>query len=129
MAVEEYFLSCARYIERNPLEAGLLAEPWQYGWSSCRAYALGEADPLLCYNVWYQSLGSEPGVRQQRWREFLLGADPHEEVIRRGDWVLGNDGHRRRLQQCEARPARRRGRPRKPPPGQEGFFPEFYERT
>jgi hypothetical protein len=28
-----------------------------------------------------------------------------------------------------ARPARRRGRPRKAPPGQEGFFPEFYEQN
>src|SRR5271157_4558109 len=36
---EGYLLSCGRYIERNPLEAGLVTEPWQYAWSSCRAYA------------------------------------------------------------------------------------------
>jgi len=48
VAVAEYFLSCARYIERNPVAAGLVAEPWHYGWSSARAYALGVADPLLC---------------------------------------------------------------------------------
>jgi hypothetical protein len=29
VAVEDYFLSCARYIERNPLVAGLVAQPWQ----------------------------------------------------------------------------------------------------
>src|SRR5260370_5987669 len=49
---ETYLLSCGRYIERNPLEAGLVAEPWRYPWSSCRAYALGEADPLLADNPW-----------------------------------------------------------------------------
>src|SRR5215471_15649161 len=55
-AVEAYFLSCARYIERNPVEAGLVTEPWQYRWSSCPAYALGVADPLLSYNVCYQGV-------------------------------------------------------------------------
>jgi putative transposase len=38
---DEYLLSCGRYIEWNPLEAGLVAEPWQYRWSSCRAYVKG----------------------------------------------------------------------------------------
>ena len=35
-AVEEgaYLLSCGRSIERNPVEAGLVSEPWQYPWSS-----------------------------------------------------------------------------------------------
>jgi hypothetical protein len=84
------------------------------------------SDPLSSYNVWYQGLGAEAGLRQRRWREFLLRDDPREEVIRRGDWVAGDAAERRRLQQ-ERRPARRRGRPPKPPPGQEGYFPEFYE--
>ena len=66
--MEDYFLSCARYIERNPVVAGIVAEPWTYRWSSCRAYALGEPDSLLSYNVWYQGLGSEAVQRQQRWR-------------------------------------------------------------
>jgi len=126
VAVEEYFLSCARYIERNPVEAGVADTPWAYRWSSCPAHALGVADPLLSYNVWYQSLGSDAQERQQRWREFLLGDDPHEELVRRGDWVIGDEAYGRRLQRTAARPTRRRGRPRKPPPGQEGFVPEFY---
>ena len=37
---ETYLLSCGRYIERNPLAAGLTAEPWRYRWSSCATYAL-----------------------------------------------------------------------------------------
>jgi putative transposase len=124
---EAYFLSCARYIERNPLTEGLVAEPWEYRWSSCRAYALGVQDDLLSYNVWYRDLGPDATRQQQRWREFLLGEDPHEEAIRHGDWIEGREAYRRRMQRAEARPARRHGRPCKPPPGQEGFFPEFYE--
>jgi putative transposase len=34
---EGYWLSCGRYIERNPLVAGLVRQPWDYPWSSCRA--------------------------------------------------------------------------------------------
>src|SRR5262249_51873137 len=96
-------------------------------WSSCRAYTLGEADGLLRYNVWYQALAASSAERRVCWRAFLLGDNPHEEEIRRGDWVEGSAAQRRRLQQEGARPARRRGWSRKAPPGQEGYFPQFYE--
>jgi len=84
--VETYFLNCARYIERNPLAAGLVRQPWDYRWSSCPAYALGVQQPLLSYNVWYRDLGPDATRRQQRWRQFLLGEDPNEEAVRQGDW-------------------------------------------
>ena len=123
--VESYFLSCARYME--PVRAGLVAVPWEYDWSSSRGYALGAANPLLSYNVWYRELARTDEGRQQRWREFLLGDDPKEELVCREDWVVGPDSYRRRMQVPEARPTRRwRGRPRKPPAGAEGFFPQFY---
>ena len=77
-------LSCGRYIERNPLEAGLVTEPWQYAWSSCRAYASGAADPLLAENSYYLEWGVDDGSRQRRWREFLIQEDPKEQPIRRG---------------------------------------------
>jgi putative transposase len=41
-----YLLSCGRYIERNPLEAALVAEPWQYPWSSARGIWAG---PRRCF--------------------------------------------------------------------------------
>ena len=81
---EGYLLSCGRYIERNPLEAGLVTEPWQYAWSSCRAYACGAADPLLAENSYYLEWGVDDGSRQRRWREFLIQEDPKEQPIRRG---------------------------------------------
>jgi putative transposase len=109
-----YLLSCGRYIERNPLEAGLVAEPWQYAWSNCRAYALGRAGPLLDENPCYAELAVEAAERQRRWRQCLLASDPREEAVRRGDWAIGDEPFRQRLQQLQGRPARRRrGRPRK----------------
>ena len=124
---ERYLLSCGRYIERNPLEAGMVEEPWAYQWSSCRAYALGEADPLLTEDPYYTELAADPCRRQARWREFLLSADPGEEVVRRSDWVVGEEGFRRRMQQMKPRPAPRgRGRPRKPGAGRR-LFPQLFD--
>src|SRR5947209_7639206 len=75
---EVYLLSCGRYIERNPLAARLVAVPWAYRWSSCRAYALGEADGLLSPNPWYEALSPEVARRQELWRAFLVGEDAKE---------------------------------------------------
>jgi putative transposase len=91
---ESYLLSCGRYLERNPLAAGLVTEPWQYRWSSCRAYALGSADPLLADNPWYEELSPEAARRQHLWQAFLLGEDPKEERVRQADWVVGNETFR-----------------------------------
>ncbi len=126
VAAERYFLSCGRYIERNPVEAGVVALPWDYRWSSAAAYAVGRADELVCYNVWYQSLADSAAGRQQHWREFLRGDDPGEAQIRRGDWTLGDGHFRRRMQQGDARPARRQGRPRRPPLHEQGLFPQLF---
>jgi len=110
----QYLLSCGRYIERNPVEAGLLTEPWQYPWSSAAAYALGEPNPLLADNGEYLALAAEPARRQALWQQFLLETDPREEVVRCGEWAIGDDDFRLRalLHQGRAGP-RRRGRPRK----------------
>jgi putative transposase len=84
-----YLLSCGRYVERNPLEAELASPPWEYRWSSCRAYACGETDELLAANPWYEGLSPDPERRRELWRAFLLGEDSKEAVVRRQDWVVG----------------------------------------
>jgi hypothetical protein len=77
--------------------------------------ALGESDPLLAENSWYQELAADPAARQQRWREFLLGDDAREATVQRGDWVVGDDEFRQATRALRGRPApRRRGRPSKP---------------
>ncbi|MGA7501479.1 MAG: hypothetical protein WBX00_32505, partial [Isosphaeraceae bacterium] len=99
---------------RNPLEAGLVTEPWQYAWSSCRAYASGAADPLLAENSFYLEWGEDDASRQRRWREFLTQEDPKEQSIRRADWVVGDESFQKRLQGHQGRAVqRRRGRPPK----------------
>jgi len=119
---ESYWLSCGRYIERNPLEAGMVAEPWAYPWSSCRSYALGELDPLLTEDPCYMELSPDASRRQELWREFLLGEDDREEAVKQGDWAVGDDGFRERMAQALGRPQpRRRGWPRKAQEAKKAF--------
>ena len=82
-----YLLSCGRYAERNPVAAGLCAVPWDYPWSSGRAYALGEADGLLDPHPHYEELSPDPERRRALWREFLLGGFVMKPV--RGLRILG----------------------------------------
>src|SRR5271165_3043503 len=81
--MESYLLSCGRYIERNPLEAGMVSLPWEYRWSSERLHRLDETDPLVRADTYYLQLSPEEPRRQERWREFLLVADVKEEAVRR----------------------------------------------
>src|SRR5438128_10500478 len=67
---EGYWLSCGRYIERNPIEAGLVARPWEYRWSSAAVYALGRNDPVVQeLNPCYLDLAPAAAGRQARWQE------------------------------------------------------------
>jgi len=118
-------LSCGRSIECNPLEAGIVVQPWDYDWSSARVHATGAADPLVTECAEYHESASEAQDREERWRGFLLREDPREQAVRRGDWVIGDDAFRLQVSQARGRPAPRgRGRPRKSSkPGQVQFSP------
>jgi putative transposase len=107
-AVTAIIVSCSRYIERDPVEAGLVTEPWQFRWSSARAYALGDADALLAENAEYLGLADAPLRGPHLWREFLLGDDLREKVVRRGDRASGDEHFRRRALVAQGRPAPRR---------------------
>ncbi len=41
---EAHFLAVARYVETNPVAAGLVARPEEYQWSSARAHLAGQDD-------------------------------------------------------------------------------------
>jgi putative transposase len=60
-------LFCMRYIEENPVRAGLAAHPGTYRWSSYRANALGEDDALLTPHPHYCSLGRSPDARRSAY--------------------------------------------------------------
>jgi len=44
---EAYLLTAARYVELNPVRAGLAAKPWQWKWSSAAAHRRGKDDRVV----------------------------------------------------------------------------------
>ena len=54
---DRYLLACYRYVELNPVRAGLVTEPANYPWSSYRANALGNRDDLVTPHERYKALG------------------------------------------------------------------------
>ena len=52
---EIYLWSVMRYIERNPLKAGLVQDPLTYPWSSCRANVEGAQDELVKPSSWFDA--------------------------------------------------------------------------
>jgi putative transposase len=63
---EQYLFACQRYIELNPVRAGLVADPRHYSWSSYAANALGATDPMITPHERYKrsartrALGDRP---------------------------------------------------------------------
>ena len=68
---EDYLLTCYRYIELNPVRAGMVEHPRDYRWSSYRCNALGVHDPLITEHALYGQLGCNAGERQGAYRELL----------------------------------------------------------
>ena len=80
---------------------------------------------MLMAGLLRDELESEAQDREERWRSFLLGEDPREQAVRRGDSVIGDDAFRLQVSQARGRSVpRARGRPRKSSkPGQVRFSP------
>lgn len=64
---EPYLFSAVRYVERNPVEAGIVSRAEDYAWSSAKAHVYGVADPLLSPSFLDE--------RIQNWPEYLCVAD------------------------------------------------------
>ena len=115
---ETYLLVCHRYVELNPVRAGMVGHPGEYRWSSYRANAQGEDDALLTPHPLYDSLGSDATARQGAYRElFRYALEPGivDEIraAANGNFALA---HPRFVTEIEQTLGRRivRGRPGRP---------------
>jgi putative transposase len=71
---ESYLLATVRYVELNPVKAGLVASPEQYMWSSAR-FHLGLCDDALISRSPLRDIVSN-------WQDFLLMEDNANEQRR-----------------------------------------------
>jgi putative transposase len=120
---EQYMLSVMRYIELNPVRAGMVAHPRDYPWSSHRRYAYGQDSPNLNWLLepdQYLQLDRDDAARQTAYRDLFKAAlDPDDiNAIRNAThkgWALGDTRFREMIEalgERRAMPAAR-GRPRK----------------
>jgi putative transposase len=91
---ERHTVAAVRYVERNPVRAGLAREPWEWPWSSARAHVDGEGDglvrvaPLLVHTGnWVEFLrlpeGDLEGLRKHSRSGRPLGDMPFVEKCER----------------------------------------------
>ncbi|MCI4445527.1 MAG: transposase [Candidatus Aminicenantes bacterium] len=104
---EVYLYNCVRYVERNPVRAGLVERAEEYQWSSARAHVFGLNDPVL-----------SPMPRLAYitdWSAYLCGQENEEELelLRKNSRTgrpLGSDEFVMHLENILGRPIR----PKKP---------------
>lgn len=78
---ESYYLQCGRYIERNPVVAGITKEAVDYRYSSAAFYGLGQQDDLITENLYYAGMGKTAEERRKYYREFLSLEDPYRSMV------------------------------------------------
>jgi putative transposase len=112
-----YCLACYRYIELNPVRAGLVPTPSEYRWSSYHENAGGPTRGIVDPHACYVALGPSRVARVDNYRSMVAERLPNSilstirEGMRRG--LAIGDERATRDDQGENVP-RRRGRPRRP---------------
>lgn len=117
---EKYFLVCQRYIELNPVRAGLAVDPVGFHWSSYKANALGVESELATPHDAFLSLGSSARDRQSAYRDLFKEAiQPVQlkmirEAVNKG-LVLGSKTFKAQIEKSSGQrtDTGKRGRPRK----------------
>ena len=66
MQTERYLRTCMRYIELNPVRAGMVRRPEEYRWSSYGAKAWGDHHWLTPHSEYQRLIAS-------RWRMIVSG--------------------------------------------------------
>ncbi len=110
---DPYLLQCGKYIELNPVRAGICARPEDYLFSSYRYYACGMKNQLITINPIYNRLSDKEDHRRKLYRKFVV--DPTSistEKIRRFLFIGAEDFLRKMEKEFGVASERRpRGRP------------------
>jgi len=112
---EGYLFACGRYIERNPLRAGLVNEAHEYPYSSAGFYCSGKPDGITAENPLFLEFGREIILRRKAYTKFLRNFNPEEEeYFNNLEQPVGNSVFVAKLLKENGRYVPRlRGRPRK----------------
>jgi putative transposase len=114
-----YLLQCYRYIELNPVRAGIVVAPADYHWSSYHSNALGCPSSLVTPHAEYLGLGVDPPTRMKAYRalfEYALDDQLVQDLrtATRQNLALGTGTFMNKVEASTARRVRsgKAGRPR-----------------
>ena len=101
---ENYLYAAIRYVELNPVRAGIVKNAQDYPWSSAKAHILKEKDPLLSDNFVIEEI--------QDWSAYLDSGsgNTHYNLFRqhsRSGRPLGNDAFVTKLEKITGMTLRR----------------------
>ncbi len=102
---EQYLITAVRYIELNPIKAGIVKKTEDYKWSSAKAHLQGENDILVEVEPLLSIIPD--------WQELLSGDLSVEEyeILRRHERSgrpLGSDGFMVKMEKLTSRVLRRK---------------------
>ena len=114
-----YLLTCYRYIELNPVRAGMVTRPGDYRWSSHARNAFGAREPRITPHRLYLELGANDAMRQQAYLALFDDVASSEDldalrVHTQQQKAWGSERFRQQIEALTQRAAgvRPRGRPR-----------------
>ena len=101
---EAYLLTCMRYIELNPVRAGMVEHPGDYQWSSYAVNAYGRDNSIILPHPMYLALGENDASRKQAYRELFRHHIDNDQLhaIREAlnqELVLGRDDFKLKIQE------------------------------
>lgn len=77
---DRHLLACQRYIELNPVRAGLVTHPSDYHWSSYHSNAVGIPSSFIKPHEIYLSLGKDEQRRRYAYLQLFDEALPREQI-------------------------------------------------
>ena len=77
---DQYFLTCQRYIELNPVRAKMVDHPADYHWSSYHANARGIKIKVITPHQVYLNLAETPEKRLENYQALFEGGLPDHDL-------------------------------------------------
>jgi putative transposase len=95
-----YYFACSRYIDINPLKAGMVRMPQDYRWSGFAKLAHGkEGEFKLDLHELYQELGRTEQERQIGYRAIVLNYQGEElDLLNQRQGILGESDFKSKIQ-------------------------------
>jgi putative transposase len=110
---DSYLLQCGKYIELNPVRAGITKSPQDYKFSSYNYYAAGTNDKLITANSSYLALSDSENRRKNKYIELPINKEEINTQRLIKQKFIGNKDFIQRLQETYniKNIPRKRGRP------------------